>query len=74
MNGNGRRVSAVCWHGHRDVMMRLFDRHPEARLKTALADYRGREDFLAKYRDTFGRGNGWNVCLSYGEACVCEGS
>lgn len=72
LNGSGHRVAAVCWHGHRDVMMALFDRHPDARLKSTLADYRGAGDFLAKYRDTYGGTNSWNVGLSYGEACVCS--
>jgi hypothetical protein len=65
-----RRVAAVCWHGHRDFMRALFASCPDARLKTALADYRGADDFEAKYLDTFGTGNAYNV--AYGQACVCE--
>lgn len=72
MIGNGRRIAAVCWHGHRDLMRLLFERHPGARLKSALADYRGREDFEAKYLGTRGSTNAWNVGLSYGEACTCS--
>jgi hypothetical protein len=68
--GPTRRVAAVCWHGHRDFMRALFASCPDARLKTALADYRGAEDFEAKYLDTFGEGNAYN--LAYGQACVCE--
>jgi hypothetical protein len=64
-----RRVSAVCWHGHRDFMLAVFAVNPDARIKTALADYRGADDFERKYRATFGEGNHWN--LSYGQACVC---
>jgi hypothetical protein len=71
LSGNGRRVAAVCWHGHRDIMRDLFQLHPDARLKSALADYRGAQDFEEKHLDTQGSTNHWNVGLSYGEACVC---
>ena len=72
LSGNGRRVAAVCWHGHRDFMVALFDECPAMRLKSALADYRGEQDFEDKFEDTRGTGNGWNVGLSYGEACTCH--
>ena len=65
-----RRVAAVCWHGHRDFMRALFALAPEMRLKTALANYRGREDFERTFEDTFGESNGYH--LSYGEACNCS--
>jgi hypothetical protein len=68
--GEGRKIAAVCWHGHRDFMRALFRRAPEARIKTALADYRGELDFERKYPDTFGAGNHYN--LSYGQACGCS--
>lgn len=70
--GNHRRIAAVCWHGHRDLMRLLFERHPDARLKSALADYRGAEDFDRKYLGTRGSTNAYNVGLSYGEACTCS--
>lgn len=70
--GNGRKIAAVCWHGHRDFMRALFRLAPEARIKSALADYRGSDDFERSYRATFGEGNGYN--LSYGQACGCEHS
>lgn len=69
----GRRVASVCWHGHRDFMARIFGTNPDARIKTALADYRGVADFIRTYATTYatmyGEGNGWN--LSYGQACTC---
>lgn len=64
-----RKVAAVCWHGHRDFMRAVFALEPDARIKTALADYRGAEDFERKYHDTYGRGNNYNV--AYGQACGC---
>jgi len=51
-------------------MRALFRRVPEARIKTALADYRGSDDFERSHRETFGSGNEWN--LAYGQACTCE--
>lgn len=65
----GRRIAAVCWHGHRDFMRALFRTNPEARIKTALADYRGSEDFERKFSGTYGNGNSYN--LDYGQACTC---
>lgn len=65
----GRKIAAVCWHGHRDFMLALFRLAPDARIKTALADYRGADDFERKYRQTYGNGNHYN--LSYGQACNC---
>lgn len=67
--GRPRRVAAVCWHGHRDFLRALFDVNPDARVRTALADYRGREGFEREYLSTFGQGNGYHV--AYGQACAC---
>jgi hypothetical protein len=77
----GRRVFAVCWHGHRDFMAKLFASFPNARIQTAIADYRGIADFDAKYIDTAHKNVGsmmfpvsaWTVCeccenYSYGPA------
>lgn len=40
-----RRNNAVCWHGHRDFMRKLFDAFPMMTIRTALAEYNGEEDF-----------------------------
>lgn len=65
-----RKIAAVCWHGHREFMRALFARVPSARIKTALADYRGSEDFERTHRRTQGTGNAFN--LSYEQACGCS--
>lgn len=65
----GRKIAAVCWHGHRAFMRALFAVAPDARIKTALADYRGVVDFERTHADTFGQANGYH--LSYGQACGC---
>lgn len=69
-DGAGRRIpGAVCWHGHRDFMRTLFGLAPSMRIKSALADYRGAQDFETRHESTYGHGNGYH--LSYGQACDC---
>jgi hypothetical protein len=48
----GRRIPAACWHAYRDVLAALFDQCPAARVRTALAVYRGREGFERHYPAT----------------------
>lgn len=71
---NGRRVCAACWHLHRDVMKAVFAVNPDARIKTAMADYKGLDDFNATYPAT-GRVNiGSQMYPLYAkDACCCEG-
>jgi len=47
-----RRTTSGCWHAHRDVMAAIFAQNPDARIKTMLADYRGKADFEAKFPET----------------------
>lgn len=61
-SANGRRVNAACWHCHRDVILAIFTRDNGARVKTAIADYKGFEDFCYKYPDT----------ASNNDACNCK--
>ena len=68
-DGKPRRISAVCWHGHREFLRALFRRNQEARVKTALADYRGADNFEQTFRSTYGQGNDYH--LAYGQACGC---
>ena len=49
---SGRKLASACWHVHRDLMMLIFDRHPDAILVTALARYEGRDDFYNKFEAT----------------------
>jgi len=48
----GRKVAAVCWHGHRDFMRAVFRLDPNARFKTAIADWKGSEDFEDRFAQT----------------------
>lgn len=50
----GRRLWACTWEAHRDFMAVLFERDPEAVLRTALATYIGRDGFQANFRSTQG--------------------
>jgi hypothetical protein len=49
---SGRATRAATWEAHRDFMRHVFAVNPNARIKTALADYRGAEDFEDKYLAT----------------------
>ena len=48
----GRRIWAVCWHGHFQFMAELFDIDPHARIRSAMARYDGRDEFYRLAGDT----------------------
>lgn len=55
--GNGRhrrRFPKACWHVFRDVLTATFDEFPQSTCRTALATYRGRENFIATFPATYG--------------------
>ena len=69
---SGRRVAALCWHGHRDVMRIIFEEHPEALLITAFARYEGLEGFMENYPDTGDRNIGsYHQPMAMQHACCC---
>ena len=71
----GRKVAAVCWHGHRDFMIEVYKRDPDARIKSAFADYRGVADFREKYPKTAYRNLGSMMNPVYAmHACACAHS
>ena len=51
----GRRLPYVTWEGHREFMRILFRDHPDARVKSAVADYKGRAEFWRLHPSTKGR-------------------
>ena len=51
---HGRRLPAVSWEGHREFMLVVFERFPEARIKSAIADYKGRAEFFRLHPETRG--------------------
>jgi hypothetical protein len=72
--GPRRRMVAACWHAHRDVLAAIFDANPDARLKSILADYRGRADFLASFPATGAKNIGAPIApVRADKACECDG-
>ncbi|GAA3751156.1 hypothetical protein [Micromonospora maritima] len=63
---NGRRLNAVCWHGHREWMRAIYKAHPDAVIRTALATYRGAKHFEDTHEDTIREG------LSGSQTCTCD--
>ena len=51
-SASGRHMPKASWQAHRDVISAIFDADPEAVLQTALATYKGRDDFLARFEAT----------------------
>jgi len=69
----GRKVAAVCWHGHRDFMRALYAEDPEARIKSAVADYRGRQDFEESFGSTGFRNVGSMMYPQFAkDVCSCS--
>lgn len=71
-SNEGRKIAAACWHVHRDLFERIFSENPDARIKTAMADYKGEKDFSYKYPET-GNTNVGSIAnpLFADEACNC---
>jgi hypothetical protein len=44
-----RRSRFACSHTYGHLFVAIFERCPRARIRTAMADYRGARDFLRKY-------------------------
>jgi hypothetical protein len=42
----------ACWHAYRDVLAALFRHHPDARVRTRMATYRGQAGFEEDYPET----------------------
>lgn len=70
---SGRRIAAACWHAYRDVLAGVFEVNPDARVRTAMAKYIGREGFLANYPETANQNIGSMASPAYmPELCDCE--
>lgn len=69
---SGRHGKWACWHAYRDVMLALFEVNPNARIRTSLANYRGRAGFMAEYPETAYKNIGSMVSPAYmPELCDC---
>lgn len=70
---NGRRINAVCWHGYRDALIEVFNTNPDAKVRTAMAKYLGRESFYQEFPRTADQNIGSMVAPAYmPELCDCE--
>lgn len=66
-----KRLRYACWHAHRDFLAALFKRVPGARVKSALADYRGAAAFARLFPNTADKqvtGMGHTIL----DVCECE--
>lgn len=69
---SGRKVAAVCYHGHAAFMQRVFQLNQDAVLISAQVRYDGRADFVAKACEVGQRMFG--QATTYAELCDCTGS
>ena len=77
----GRKVAAVCWHGHRAFMRELFKLAPDALIITSISwsgkqklRYEGSEHFEAIHESTGGGLIGSiSKAIAYKHACDCKG-
>lgn len=70
--GNPHRVSAVCWHGHRDFFRAIFAILPDLKIRTACATYRGLDHFESTHRSTDRNIGSQMFPLYYTDACNCN--
>jgi hypothetical protein len=71
-SSSGRRGPWACWHAFRDVLQAVFDKYPDATVRTALATYRGAEGFARTFPGTADTPAGCGFTTS--ELCDCEDS
>jgi len=72
-SADGRRIAAACWHANKDVITAVFKTNPNARIKSAVADYKGIQDFVTKFPQTGDQNMGSAANpLAYRDACNCE--
>lgn len=71
----GRRVNAVCYHGHYAWMKSLLLHNPHGRIKSSMFDYKGLGEFNANAYDVGYRNIGSMYCpTSLSDACLCDES
>jgi hypothetical protein len=66
--------TAVCFHGFKVFMDRVFDLNPKAIIRTSKAAYLGIDDFNAKWPSIGSQNVGSQMCpVQYEECCDCYG-
>lgn len=69
-SGSGRNGPWACWFTFRDIFRELYVVHEDAVIRTALATYRGYQDFEEKFPDTYFANAGSEVNpRRFGELC-----
>ena len=68
----GKKIYAVCFHGHFHFIRRLFLQFPDAKCITSFATYNGKDDFMDKYNNV-GRLTVGSILTPYSlsECCHC---
>jgi hypothetical protein len=69
----GRRVNAVCWHGHLAFFREVYRVSPDAVIHTAMASYRSSEDLERDKWDSYDKNVGPQIApVAYGDVCLCN--
>lgn len=75
MSATGRHGPYACWHAYRDVFAAIFAEYPDARVRTGMARYDGREGFEANYPATAYINIGSQLDpVHMPDLCLCGGS
>jgi len=71
--GNRRKLVALCWHGYREVMQRIYKVNPDTIISTAQITYHDKRDFDRNYHETGYKNIGSMIePFNYIDACECE--
>ena len=69
------KVNAVCWHGFRDFLKKLYEISDSIRVVTAQTTYTTKADFYNTYENTGYNNIGSIVSPKYfKDACLCKGA
>jgi|SRR5579864_3257581 len=72
VGNTGRKVFAVCYHGHYDFMKAVYDKDPNARIVSSMAKYENIESFELQAPELAYRNIGSIIePLEYSQACLC---
>lgn len=65
-SARGRHGPYACWHAYRDVLREVFERFPQAGVRTMLEKYAGADEFADRYPATGER----NIGSEFNPACL----
>jgi len=69
---SGRKVHAVCWHGHLEFMRNLYRTNATAKFRTAMNNYDSLADLESNKGNAYHRNIGSMIYpMYYGDACEC---